>query len=220
MAKHPNLRSERDVRIGEAFTRLTVIADLPRLPRANRRVRVRCTCGTEREVLVSNLLRGVTRSCGCLVRETTVARSTTHGNTRHPLFSTWRTMLRRCNDPHHNSFKRYGGRGITVCDRWTIDFRAFAADMGDRPFYGATVERIDNDGPYGPENCRWAAPYEQVRNTRRNVFIDTPSGRMCLRDAADHFGLSLKTLQNRVKRGWPQDRFLDPVQEGRNRRPV
>jgi hypothetical protein len=216
----PNeLPSERDVSIGAQFSRLTVIADLPRAPRKNRRVTVRCICGTTRDVFVANLIRGVTRSCGCLAKERTVQTFTTHGNTLHPLFSTWRSMLRRCYDPSSESYAGYGGRGISVCDRWANDFKAFALDMGDRPFRGASIDRIDNDGPYSPENCRWAAPGQQARNTRRNVRIETPNGQMCLQDAARHFGLTFKTLQNRVQRGWPADRLLDPIQVGWRKRP-
>lgn len=169
-----------------------------------------CSCGQAREVTAYSLTSGTSRSCGCLGREETRVRLTTHGKTNHPLFKTWRGMLNRCENPNRAGFKDYGGRGIAVCERWR-SFDAFYADMAPSWSPGLTIERDDNGKGYSPENCRWIPRSEQSRNRRFCVYIDTPSGRVTVNEASRIYGISFATLRGRIKRGWPPEQLLRPA---------
>jgi hypothetical protein len=156
---------------GQRFGRLAVVRDLPAETGRRRRAECKCDCGTEKVVNVQCLVSGDTMSCGCLERELTSARRRTHGQSKHPLFSTWRSMLARCENPENSGYRYYGARGITVCAEWH-DARNFTtwidANLGPRPD-GRSLDRIDNNGNYEPGNVRWATASEQQRNTRRAV---------------------------------------------------
>jgi len=126
----------------------------------------------------------------------------------HPLYSTWQNMKARCRNPNFRHFHRYGGRGIKVCERWQNDFAAFAADMGDKPTPAHTLERIDVDGDYSPENCRWATRWEQARNIANNRYVELFGHRYLAQDIAQTIGVKTDTILERFAKGMTEDEIL------------
>lgn len=125
------------------------------------------------------------------------------GRTNTRLYRIYNNMKNRCYNERSNSYKNYGGRGITVCDEWKNDFKAFydwAITHGYRD--DLSIDRIDNDKGYSPDNCRWVTNYVQSNNTRRNNLITLNGETHTLKEWADHFGISEKTVRDRLKRGW------------------
>lgn len=129
-----------------------------------------CECGKEVAILSSSLIRGVSRSCGCGVIDSV----TKHGKSYDPVYRSWESMVQRCTNKHNAKYGSYGGRGITVCEDW-LTFENFYKDMGDRPM-GKTIDRINNNGNYCKENCKWSTAKEQANNRRNNKTI-VPGGK-------------------------------------------
>lgn len=157
----------------------------------------RCSCGVEKVVMGAALRGGTTSSCGCLQRETTSKRFRKHKAKGTPEHNSWRGMRERCDNPNNNHYAQYGGRGITYCERWK-EFTTFLSDMGARP-PGCTLDRIDNNGNYGPDNCRWSSPSCQSRNSQRTVHVTYNGKTMCIKDWAKVLGITDGALSHRIK---------------------
>lgn len=192
---------------GDRFGRLLVLRPSHQDKRGEWHWACCCECGTNTTVAGSRLRALRTRSCGCLSRELLVKRQTTHGMGNSPEYTAWQHMRRRCSDPNNADYKNYGARGIQVCERWNT-FELFYCDMGPRPSLAHSIDRINNDGNYEPNNCRWATCTQQRRNSRSNHHLTFHGETMCICEWAERLGMNRMTLYHRIRRGWNTERAL------------
>jgi hypothetical protein len=175
-----------------------------------------CDCGRETCVISSSLISELTKSCGCSLKNRAITESkTVHGHTlgksNSSEYATWSSAIARCTNPKNRMYPNYGGRGITVCDRWRT-FSHFLEDMGLRPSPVHSLDRIDNDGPYSPENCRWATTLEQANNKTMNRIIEFDGERLTVSQWARKIGLQPTTITRRLKLGWSiEDALTRPL---------
>lgn len=166
-----------------------------------------CDCGTVRFVKAGGLTGGTSTSCGCAHKEAV----TIHGGTATPTFYTWQSMKQRCYYEKAKSYSYYGGRGITICERWRESFENFLADMGEKP-KGHSLDRIDNDGPYSPENCRWASNHTQQRNKPSTCTLTYNGETLNVYEWAERVGSTAKRIRERMRAGWAaEDVLFRPV---------
>jgi hypothetical protein len=205
---------------GRSFGRLTCMCRVdPPESVVNSRHRYylcQCSCGNEVVVMLDNLFRGNTQSCGCLrvelVAERVRLQSTTHGMCGTREYHSWRAMVARCTNEKRPDYDHYGGRGIKVCDRWRNSFEDFYTDMGDKPT-DMSLDRIDNDGDYAPDNCRWATWREQSRNKRNNRLIENkPLVDWCEENDLNYHAVSGRLYQLR-KNGMSDDQAANAIVE-------
>lgn len=194
--------------VGQRFERLVVLAKAEPKGKTPYRWLCKCDCGKEKTVAQGSLTRGLTRSCGCIQKEFTINRQLKHGMCYTKVYFAWQDMKKRCSLKTHKCYPNYGGRGITVCDSWKHSFESFYSDMGDLPFEGAEIDRIDNNKGYSPENCRWVTVAENLRNRSDNVVYTYNGKTMCETDWAAEVGIPRSTLYARRKRGWSVEDML------------
>jgi len=156
---------------GVRFGKLMVIGDAPNGHRGKRRLEVVCDCGTSKAMLLQSLTRRDNPTCGCGVKEARIDACTKHGASHTAQYHAYQCMLARTRNTSSKDYPDYGGRGVAVCESWAASYENFLLDMGPRP-EGASLGRIDNDGPYCKENCRWENKSQQARNKRNNKLVD------------------------------------------------
>lgn len=196
-----------EIEPGSVFGRLTVESEAPR--RQNHRMwNCRCACGVSKEFYANNLKKGNTLGCKECANSDRRGVALTHGMSDTPMYNAYRTMVNRCTDPKHIQYADYGGRGITICERWRESFENFLADMGERPD-GMSVERKENDLGYSPSNCVWATKKEQMRNKRTTVFLTVGGVTKPLQTWAEDTGHNPRKLAKRLRMGWEHKRIVE-----------
>lgn len=185
------------IKIGEKYNMLTVLAEAERDNNSHKQFLCLCDCGNEKVLRSHNVESGHIKSCGCN-RDEYVK---THGKTDTNEYRTWNAMKSRCNNPNVTGYENYGGRGISVCQRWSESFEAFFEDMGLKPSDKHSIERLDNDGNYEPSNCTWGTAYEQMRNRRDNINITKDGETHNQTDWGRKFGLSDGAIKRRIQKG-------------------
>lgn len=198
--------------VGKVFTRLTVISeDLERNNEGHVMWACKCQCGNDVKVSGPYLVKGNTKSCGCLQKQAAAKNGKrTHMLSKTAMYQTWRSIKKRCLLKTSPEFYNYGGRGIKICDRW-LSFKYFYEDMGDKPSPRHSIDRIDNNGDYEPNNCRWATQKEQSNNTRVNVFLSYKGKTLTISQWSDATGIPRPTIFWRFNQGWDPEKILKGV---------
>jgi len=219
-----------NLEVGVVVGRLTILSGPSIVFSAGRNRRYwkcRCTCGEEVPVEHYQLLSARTRSCGCFQRELVSAMFTGrgHGESTHAGNTTeyriWKGIVQRCCNPNDHAFEDYGGRGITICERWRSSYENFLADVGRRPSRDLSIDRIDNNGGYCPGNVHWATMKRQNRNSRQNRLLTFDGITRCIAEWAEITGIASTALYQRIADGWDSEKALTtPVRRFRRRNGV
>lgn len=199
---------------GQRFERLLVMQRVENNKYGCSQWFCQCDCGKEKIILGNNLVRNITKSCGCLLKENkgpTLKHGHAQNRKRSKTYIAWHDMLQRCNNPKDEIYKYYGARGIKVCNRW-LEFKNFLEDVGEIP-KSLTLDRIDNNKGYYPENCKLSTMKEQSRNKRSNVNISYDGKTWCLNDLAKKHNVHKDTLRYRLKIGLSIEEALTPPTE-------
>jgi len=195
--------------LGKVFSRLSVTRRSENTKGGKAKWECICECGNTKVVSGENLRNGRTKSCGCYGAEVTSKQFKTHGYTKTPTYGTWQAMRKRCTNPRDTYFNYYGGRGITVCDSWNT-FANFLEDMGERP-KGMTIDRINTNGNYCKDNCKWSTSEEQANNKSNNHNITIDNQTKTLTEWSRIYNIDPKITWKRMNRGWSNDKLFIPI---------
>ena len=185
------------INIGDKYGRLTILKQIGSVNK-KRKVECQCECGVIKNYYFDSLYGDITKSCGCLQKQMASESNTTHGMSNTKVYKSWESMKDRCARKGHKYYKNYGGRGITVCERW-LEFENFYEDMRADFRDGLKLDRINNNGNYCRENCRWATQKEQCNNTRSNVNINFMGQTKSIAEWATYFGINYKAFHRRFR---------------------
>lgn len=194
------MRSKTLILIGKRINRLLIVS-FSHNSKGQYYFKCVCDCGVQKIIRGVDIMNNLTKSCGCLNKEQIKLNSRTHGMEGTKTYWTWQRMKGRCLRKYSIGYHNYGGRGIKVCDRWLNSFENFYADMGLKP-EGKSIDRIDNNGNYTPENCRWATQKEQANNTRSNVRITLNGKTRTISQWLDRTNQTKSLFHRRRKLGW------------------
>jgi hypothetical protein len=202
------------VSVGSVFGRWTVVARNGSDKNGEKMFDCVCSCGSRGTIQSSSLRRGGSKGCKSCAEKGN-SKGKTHGLRYHPLYVVWKSMNTRCSNKKAERYKNYGGRGITVCDRWLNSFPNFLKDMGDRPSKSYSIDRIDNDKGYSPENCRWATRLEQANNRSVSKLLRWDGVEMTVTQWARKLDMKPATLKSRIRSGWSTESALStPIRKG------
>jgi|ERR1700722_2476405 len=198
--------------IGQKFNKLMVIELTDKKTFRQRVWKCVCDCGSFAYITSHQLNKSIKTDCGCGNSERISAAHVRHGHCKNKSSTTtyvsWQNMRARCLDSTNEHFNDYGGRGISICERWVCSFDNFLADMGERP-KGMTLDRVITEGDYTPTNCRWATAKQQARNRRNNILIEIRGETKCLAEWCEIYGLNPDAILNRINQlGWALDEDL------------
>jgi hypothetical protein len=203
------------------FGRLTAVKKVGKDDHGNSKWLCNCKCGEKTIVIIQSLTSGNTKSCGCLKNEIFLDNITKHGKTKrghkNRLHNIWKLMRQRCSNPNASKYEIYGGKGIKVCDEWQvyINFHNWAIANGYKD--NLTLDRIENDGDYCPENCRWATYKEQNLNTSSNNKITFRGITKTITQWGRELEVNYMTLYGRLSRGWSVEKtFTEPIRGREN----
>lgn len=195
------------------FARLKV---LDRAENLNNQTRWNCICDCGKNVVVHSqaLRKGLTKSCGCLSKDNTTSRNTSHGLSKHRLYSIYKNMKQRCYNEKRPDYKRYGGKGVRICEEWLNDFQTFydwAYSNGYKD--NLSIDRIDVNGNYHPSNCRWANDETQARNRTNNSIATINGKRKTVTEWANKLNVHHGNVRSRINRGWsPEEALTTPME--------
>lgn len=200
--------------IGDSFGRWTVVDTAPPDEWGYTMWLCQCECGTTKPVSQSELLRGHSRSCGCLRKELAAERHTVHGGWKDRLYEIWHSMKKRCDPKNKTKYPHYAGKGITVCKEWETSYDAFkqwALTNGydkDASAFICTLDRINPEGNYCPENCRWATAKQQANNRTNTIFLTLNQKTRSLSEWSTEKKIPISVLDKRYRAGWSDEEIL------------